>query len=120
MRIEKLWGWEDIVHNNIYCMKMLYLRPGFQSSMHYHPKKDETFLVVNGCCDLEVADGWNYGDPLYSMIQTLRMVPGDSRHLRPGTPHRFRAVNDGCMIVEASTPHSDTDVVRIEPSKEIK
>lgn len=108
MRIEKLWGWEDIVCNDIYCMKMLYLRPGFQSSLHYHPVKDETFLIVNGCCDLEVGN------------DIRRMVPGDSQHLLPGMVHRFRAVNDGCMIVEASTPHSDSDVVRIEPSKEIK
>jgi len=108
MRVEKLWGWEDIICNDIYCMKMLHLNPGFQSSLHMHPIKDETFLVVDGCCDLEV-DG-----------AIRRMVPTSSHHLMPGVPHRFWAVNGPCTIVEASTPHSDDDVVRLEESKEIK
>ena len=38
--------------------------------------------------------------------------PGESRHITPGTVHRFRAVTDVTMF-EVSTPELD-DVVRLE------
>ena len=37
---------------------------------------------------------------------------GESRHIPPGTVHRFRAVTD-CKLFEVSTPELD-DVVRLE------
>lgn len=107
--VEKVWGHEDIIESNdLYTMKVLTLNLGYQSSLHYHPRKDETFLVIFGCCDLEV-DG-----------ETRRMVQGDSQRLLPGVPHRFRAINDVCTIVEVSTPHSDSDVIRIAESRRIE
>ena len=41
-----------------------------------------------------------------------RLSAGDTRHLVPGTVHRFRAVED-CLLFEVSTPELD-DVLRIE------
>ena len=35
------------------------------------------------------------------------MKPGDSRHIPPGTVHRFRAVTD-TLLFEVSTPSSRT------------
>ena len=110
MQVEKLWGYEDWLYNGDagYCMKILELEPGFQSSLHYHPVKHETMLVVDGCCDME----WG------GKIQ--RLVKGHCVILPPKMPHRFRAINGPCTIVEASSHHDDADVVRLEPSKEIK
>jgi len=108
--INKLWGSEQVLYNGPtgYCMKILTLMPGFQSSLHFHPTKHETFLVVEGCCDLEVAG------------TTHRFVRGDFMVVPPGIQHRFKGVDGKCVIVESSTHHSDDDVIRIEPSKEIK
>src|SRR6266403_5927797 len=108
MRVTKLWGTEDIIENSdLYCMKLLRLQPGFQSSLHYHLNKDETFLVIYGVCDLEVAG------------TTRRMVVGDHQRIQPLTEHRFRAVNDLCCVVEASTYHDDEDVIRLEESRKL-
>ena len=110
MRVEKLWGFEEWIYNGDagYCMKTLHFRdPAVQSSLHYHPVKHETMLVVEGECDIEV-DGTVY-----------RKVRGEGHVIPPGTPHRIRAVNGPCVIVEASTHHDDADVVRIEESRRI-
>ncbi|MDH3786388.1 MAG: hypothetical protein OEV00_13820, partial [Acidobacteriota bacterium] len=41
-----------------------------------------------------------------------RLTAGESRHIEPGTIHRFRAVTD-CTLFEVSTPEL-YDVVRVE------
>jgi quercetin dioxygenase-like cupin family protein len=108
--VEKLWGQEEWIEmNDLYGMKLLKLMPGFQSSLHYHPVKDETMLVISGCCDLQVG-----------LSEWRRMVKGDSQRLQPGVPHRFKAINEICIIVEAGTPHEDSDVVRLENSRRIE
>jgi quercetin dioxygenase-like cupin family protein len=108
--VKKLWGSEEWIYNGPagYCMKTLMLNPGFQSSLHFHPVKHETFLVVAGECEMEV-DG-----------SVERMVAGQGHIIPPNTKHRFRAVNGPCVVVEASTHHDDADVVRLEESKEIR
>jgi len=109
-KVEKLWGFEEWIFNGPegYCMKTLNLKPGFQSSLHYHPVKHETMLVVAGECDMEVEG------------KVERLGAGQGHIIPPGTPHRFKAVNGPCIVVEASTHHDDEDCIRIEPSKEIK
>lgn len=107
--VQKLWGTEEWVTNNeLYCMKILRIKPGFWCSYHYHPIKDETFLVRRGTVAM-VVDG-----------QEIVLRPGESIRLKPGTPHKFRA----CFymtaeVIEASTQHSDEDVVRLEESRAV-
>jgi len=108
-RIQKKWGYEHvIVNNDKYCCKVLQLMRGKQSSLHYHPKKDELFYIVFGHCTLE------YGK------RKRKLCEGNFQRLRPGVAHRFslsrKAGVIGCLIVEVSTKHDDSDVVRIEPS----
>lgn len=107
--VKKLWGTEEVINNDFYSMKILTLLPGFQSSLHFHPVKDETMLVIAGECDMQVG-----------LNEIRRMVRGEFQRILPGIPHRFKAINGKCVIVEAGTPHSDSDVVRLENSKEIK
>ena len=41
------WGYEKVqVITELYLLKELYIREGFQSSYHYHKKKDETMLIT--------------------------------------------------------------------------
>lgn len=107
IRIDKEWGFEQVICNTEhYCSKFLHVKPGFQCSLHYHTLKDETFYVLDGECTLQTA----CIDPF---PQTLSR--GQSRHIPPGLPHRF-ASKEGCILLETSTHHEDSDVVRIEPS----
>ena len=108
-KVEKLWGHEEWIENNEkYCMKVLVFQPGFQSSLHYHPIKHETMLVVSGECEMEVEG------------KVERLEAGQGHIIPPGTKHRFKAVNGPCIVVEASTHHEDSDCIRIEDSRRIE
>ncbi len=110
--VEKLWGQERILHNDHgYCMKELTLNLGWQSSMHKHIVKRETFMAVEGVAELEL-DG-------VTMQLNAMMNDSDFVTIAPGQWHRFRALTSPCRIVEASTEHYDEDVVRREESRKI-
>lgn len=107
--VKKLWGKEVwIVNNDSYCLKALIVSPGTCCSLHYHPIKDETFIVNKGHCGLQLGD------------ERMSLRKGDQVRILPGTPHRFWVpfgVQEECVILEVSTHHDDNDVVRIEESK---
>ena len=126
--VEKLWGRELWHHNDQqasdgpdgrgYCMKTLELRAGVQSSLHYHYVKRETFLVVAGEVELYLRVRlWNYlvVETISETLMTLRQ--GDSITIAPLVAHRFRALTPEATVVEASTPHDDADVYRLEESR---
>lgn len=111
--VPKMWGTEHwIVNNDKYCFKVLTVNPGFQCSLHYHKKKEETFIVYDGEILLEQRDvrAFPYEEVLGAGMQ---------RHIEPRTPHRFQARNGVALVLEISTHHDDTDVVRIEESKKL-
>lgn len=104
--VKKKWGAEYIHHNDKdYCLKQLEIVHGALSSLHYHVKKIETFLIIYGTVVLEIGGA------------ELIMTVGHSVTIPPGTPHRFRTATPRARIVEASTFHDDKDVVRIEESR---
>jgi mannose-6-phosphate isomerase-like protein (cupin superfamily) len=101
----KVWGEEIwIVNTAAYCGKKLLLKKDFQSSLHYHKKKDETFYVQSGKVVFQLGE--------------LRMIllPGNTVHVPPMTHHRFFGVEDS-EIFEFSTHHDEEDSYRIEPSR---
>ena len=115
--VEKVWGSEQWLRNDDkYCMKILTLNPGYQSSLHMHKVKVETFLVVSGAVKLEVIKGYRIGHDSRE-VKILR--PMDHYTLTPYTPHRFTSIDGPAVIVEASTKHEDSDVFRLEESKQI-
>ena len=104
-RVDKPWGFElRFVRTDRYAGKALFIKAGSQLSLQYHEKKDEAFYVQSGTLDFVLGQG-----PEQTVI---RMKPGDSRRIPPGTIHRFRAVTD-TLLFEVSTPELE-DVVRIE------
>lgn len=110
----KAWGVEYwLTNTNLYCSKVLQVNPGFQCSLHRHPVKDETFLLLDGTITLEQRDIRGY--PIKEIL-----VPGDTRRIAPKTLHRF--ANMGFLpswILETSSFHSDADVERVEESRKI-
>lgn len=111
--VPKLWGTEHwIVNSDKYCFKVLTVNPGYQCSLHYHKKKDETYIVYDGEILLEQRDVRGY--PYEEVLST-----GQQRHIEPKTPHRFHAMGGMAVVLEISTHHDDADVVRIEESKKI-
>ena len=50
-RVEKSWGYESWLANSEkedYCGKVLFIKKGHHTSMHYHVDKHETFYVLEG------------------------------------------------------------------------
>jgi mannose-6-phosphate isomerase-like protein (cupin superfamily) len=106
--VEKLWGNEKILHNDQdYCCKVLMIRPGYTSSLHYHKVKRETFYVVSGKVML-----YRMSKGAFTVLHV-----GTSVTLEPGEAHSFRSVGGVAIVVEASSRHSDADVFRIEESR---
>ena len=104
--VNKKWGYEIwIVNNEYYCGKMLVLKKGAQCSLHYHPKKRETFCVLEGKIRL------NVNSEKYTMSST-----SDPITIEPNEPHMFYGIQRS-EILEVSTPHSDDDVVRMSESQ---
>lgn len=104
MKTQKNWGHELLIHNKQYCCKLLVYEKNIASSLHYHERKHETFVVLSG-------------EFIVSRIgHTVQMGPGDKLVIPPMTPHRVRCVKPG-TIVEASTYDDPSDCIRLSPSE---
>jgi mannose-6-phosphate isomerase-like protein (cupin superfamily) len=106
-RIEKPWGWEQILElNDRYCIKHLFVASGHRLSKQYHERKMETQILVSGVINLSLWDG--------DEERVVSMVPSQPYHLVPGTVHRIAGgAPDGGLILEVSTTELE-DVVRLE------
>jgi mannose-6-phosphate isomerase len=105
-RVEKPWGYEIIYAvTERYSGKILFIRKGEQLSLQFHRRKDEVIYVHEGRIELEV------GEP--GRTPDVEVVgPGRAFRFKPGTVHRWRALED-TLVLEVSTPDLD-DVVRLE------
>lgn len=107
--VPKVWGSETwIVNEPEYCAKMLEIKKGAKGSLHYHPVKKETFIMATGEIKLEV------GNHEFTLNAGSAPVT-----LLPGTHHRFTGITDA-SILEISTHHDDSDVVRLEISQGVE
>lgn len=109
-KVKKVWGREVwLVNCDEYCGKLLYLDKGAVSSMHYHEVKKETFYALSGQTALTI-EGKDYMLNPASRPKTIY----------PGQKHQFRGLSDGIIILEISTHHDDSDVIRLSASKGAK
>jgi len=101
MIVKKEWGQELIIVNEDYCGKLITCKNIWSSKgkYHYHKNKDETFFPILGRLILDV-EGIEY-----------ILLPGQSFRIKPGTKHKFKAV-DECQFIEFSTHHEDSDTYR--------
>ena len=105
-RVEKPWGYEVIwATTELYCGKLLFVRAGEALSLQLHRQKDETIYVHEGRLEFEMGEE-------AGAVASAVVEPGAAFHVRPGTVHRMRALEDS-ILLEVSTSHLD-DVVRLE------
>ena len=104
--VTKPWGEERIfAETPRYAGKLLVIRKGESLSYQYHVRKEETIHVLDGTLGLQLEQDGEAAD--------LRVAPGQTFHVAPGTRHRMYAPEGDCLLVEVSTPELD-DVVRLE------
>ncbi|ATZ61239.2 MAG: sugar phosphate nucleotidyltransferase [Methanosarcinales archaeon Met12] len=100
-RTDKPWGYEKIlISTDKYLTKKLFIREGYQTSYHYHGKKDETMLIMDGIGYIEFED------------HKEQFERNDVIRIEPGTPHTIVAL-ENTILHEVSTPHLD-DSIRIK------
>ena len=103
-------GWGDelwVANNEKYCGKILRFKKGSSFSMHYHVKKEETWVVVKGVLNLE------YFDLEKAERLEKKLREGDTVHLVPCVPHKLTALEDS-TVFEVSTQHFEDDSYRVE------
>lgn len=100
-RVDKEWGYEEIIANDGFCFKRLHLKRGYRCSLHHHKIKDELFYIESGMVMLEC-----YGKQYF-------MSPKTWHRVRPGVWHRFAGIEDS-VILEASTHDEPSDSYRQE------
>lgn len=98
--VQKVWGTEYwLVNNKSICVKILDVTPLGFSSIHAHREKREFFHLLRG-------DIFIYTPSAYGLIQAV---------VDPQMFHCFGSFCGGTLL-EVSTFHKETDVVRICPS----
>ena len=63
---------------NDHCLRMAILQGEY--SWHQHPRSDECFLTLEGCLEIDLADG-----------RTIKLLPGQAFIVSAGTVHRARS-----------------------------
>ncbi|MBD0289903.1 MAG: cupin domain-containing protein [Thermoleophilia bacterium] len=105
-RVDKPWGYELVfADTEHYSGKLLFIRAGEELSLQFHREKDEVIFVHEGRIELAIGE-------TPTSLRAEEVGPGQAFRFRPGTVHRWRALEDS-IILEASTPHLD-DVVRLD------
>ena len=108
--VEKRWGSElwtanDSVHD--YCGKILHIKEGHSTSMHYHEKKHETFHILEGTLKVE------YINTTEGTLNSINVCEGESMKLPVLTPHKLYAFEGSVTFIESSTYHMDSGSFRI-------
>ena len=105
MRIEKPWGFEQLLEkNSSYVLKKLFMKKDHRCSLQFHREKKETVYVLEGNLNLHIG-------PTEDNLDIRVMNPGDFITISPGEIHRMEGLTD-CLYLESSTPELD-DVVRL-------
>lgn len=105
-RINKPWGWEEIIEkNNKYVVKKLFMKEGEQCSLQYHEDKMETIIVLEGTLKIKLGQNGK-------LRRDKILNPQGCVTIKSNEVHRMIGVTD-CLYLECSTPELD-DVIRLE------
>lgn len=82
--------------NRQYCKKLVIQLPRQKHPYHYHQQKEETFQLLYGDLEVELAG------------RRIKAEPGDTILVKPGEWHKFHTL-DGAIFEEVSTTHINND-----------
>ena len=101
--VKKPWGYEYLIFgSDEIAVWILCLKPGAQTSMHCHPNKKTSLVVLEG----EVVCA--------TVAERLPRVAGQGLLLEKGVFHQTTASSDaGAFVMEIETPVDKRDLVRL-------
>ena len=109
--VEKESGREICMANNSfhdYCGKILQINQGYNTSLHFHLQKHETFYITKGSLQVDLID------TIDGVKITKILNQGDVMEIDRGQPHQLIAFDGDVEFVEISTFHKDSDSKRIK------
>lgn len=128
---DKEWGYERLLHNAEFCVKIMGLDQGSQCSVHFHANKKEMFIVTKGVIRVEL---WNkletestetcsgvinLGKPDKILILDSAYSGGGAAtvYIDNFVPHRFIGLGKLNEFLEASTHDNPNDSYRFTSSR---
>jgi len=102
--VNKPWGYEYLMYdNNDVAIWMLYISRGQSTSMHCHPRKKTTLIVIRGEVVCSTIEGF------------FHLKKGDGLMIDPSVFHKTRAASPkGAIIMEIERPPNKRDLVRLK------
>lgn len=101
--VNKPWGYEYLMYENQYVAAwVLHLKRDHQTSLHCHPNKKTSLVVISGEVVCRTLEGW------------LVRKKGEGVIIDDGVFHSTRASSpDGAFIIEFESPPNKKDLVRL-------
>ncbi len=111
-KVEKEWGYELWLANDEeedYCCKILFIKKGHSTSMHYHINKHETFHVFRGKLRVDMLRDRNAQEHPF----TMSCEEGECMKMERERAHKLIADGEDLTLIEMSTCHKDSDSHRL-------
>tara|TARA_R100000808_G_C2076703_1_gene102111 strand:- start:307 stop:672 length:366 start_codon:yes stop_codon:yes gene_type:complete len=112
-KVKKTWGYEVWLANNKkedYCGKILFIKQGHHTSMHYHVDKHETFYVIEGTLRVDMLR--DKAKPKAHPF-TMTVKEGESMEMEREQAHMLMATDGDVTLIEISKFHRDKDSHRL-------
>lgn len=102
--VKKPWGYEYLIFaNETIAVWILYLKSGAQTSMHCHPGKKTSLVVLEGTVNCS------------SITEALDRSAGEGLLIDKGVFHQTTTVSEGgAFVMEIETPVNKRDLVRLK------
>ena len=107
----KIWGYtHKIFERPTLEMHDLWVEKGGYCSAHEHAGRWNWFYVYAGMLEIMEWPDHDFAKPL-----TTTLRPGDSYSVRPGAPHRFKALESTRLLELYWAEMDPNDIIRHEP-----
>lgn len=102
--VNKPWGYEYLMfENSEVAIWILYLNYGHKTSMHCHPSKKSSLVILSGKIILSGLEGW------------FELSDGQAASIDEAVFHSSESVSkDGAFLMEIETPPNKHDLVRLK------
>lgn len=101
--VQKPWGYEYLMFENDYvAIWILHLKKNQSTSIHCHPRKKSSLIVLSGKVLTSTLTEWFEFDPLQGVVYNA------------GVFHSTKALQDDTFIMETESPPDKRDLVRLK------